>query len=854
MNAFHIVLAAIAALVVTASTDTSAQTGERPAETLAIAPGVDVRVSPLWKRSPISYSNAVELIAVRPMAVGAAPQEDVPQARLLISTERRTSNADAARRLGEIARERTADVRFVEIGSWPAVEIRFAEEMQRRGQVRDGSPPQFIQRALVAIAAGASVVRFDASLIPGADPAFLNDAIAIARSSTFKDKGNPAAVKETLRRLSSATRKVSSAVDQLDKQISLKAGIDAANGASVRVQGGVGELEVATSADANNIVIASNGGLSFSTNLGGMFTAGNPGVFGLNDPSVSRAASGNFYLAIIAFPNGTAAQGSQTGCTNAVTQSTDSGANFNLQGFSALCPQSGAGLCFPDQEHIAADAINAATGSNDQIYAVWRNFVPAGTPPATCRGISSGFPTASISCSQDNGVTWTARAAIVGAGDFPRVAVGRDGAVYAITISGSSLLLNRFTSCANGLTADAGFPVTVATLTAAVACPVPGLDRCNDGNTLSSPTVAPDPGNQNRVFVSFAESDGASGERIVVVESTDRGATFPRRATVSGSTSARRFMPWSCSTRGNAYVGWFDRRAALAAGATNDLTDYFLGQAAPSTSALTSGFVRNVSNNPDPQCASGWPCAPRSQQDSDSCSVQPQLAGVCGLPAGGGSGARCDFSVGGCAPGEICFAGGGCPKYGDYNGIACAGDYAIAAWSSATPPAGVTAPAGLAVFASAQYVGTPFFDLCRRRPELCSRPVSFDRDLIRIKCKFLPCIIIDPIPRNCLVKWDCPGCPPGGLCPPFYHVVFDDTIRPWEVGVIDKQGRDVPHQLRQMQGRTVLSVRPRGEGEAAGSFSDLSLVFRADKGIRIGKVYDIRAKLLVSESATPKLE
>ena len=139
---------------------------------------------------------------------------------------------------------------------------------------------------------------------------------------------------------------------------------------------GVGELEIATSANARTIVIASNAALSFSTNLGASFAGGNTGVFGLNDPTLARAASGNFYLGVIAFPNGTPAHLNVTGCTNAVSRSTDNGANFALRGYSARCPQTGAGLCFPDQEHITADAVNQAAG-NDQLYAVWRNFTPA---------------------------------------------------------------------------------------------------------------------------------------------------------------------------------------------------------------------------------------------------------------------------------------------------------------------------------------------------------------------------------------------------------------------------------------------------------------------------------------------
>jgi hypothetical protein len=129
------------------------------------------------------------------------------------------------------------------------------------------------------------------------------------------------------------------------------------------------------------------------------------------------------------------------------------------------------------------------------------------------------------------------------------VSVGRDGAVYVVSLSGNSVLLNRFTSCASGLTAEAGFPNTVATANYnpnfnsrdPVSCPVPGLDRCNNGNTLSSPTVATDPGDPNHLFVTFAEFLTANAEEIVAVESTDRGASikFPGKLVVSQTPLAR---------------------------------------------------------------------------------------------------------------------------------------------------------------------------------------------------------------------------------------------------------------------------------------------------------------------------
>jgi hypothetical protein len=95
--------------------------------------------------------------------------------------------------------------------------------------------------------------------------------------------------------------------------------------------------------------------------------------------------------------------------------------------------------------------------------------------------------------------------------------------------------------------------------------------------------------------------------------------------------------------------------------------------------------------------------------DSESCTVQPQLAGSCQTSTGGGSHNRCDFSDDGCPVGESCQTGGGCPKYGDYNGLACAGDYITAAWTSATAPAGLPPAVGLDVFSSTLFIGGDYF-------------------------------------------------------------------------------------------------------------------------------------------------
>jgi hypothetical protein len=168
-------------------------------------------------------------------------------------------------------------------------------------------------------------------------------------------------------------------------------------------------------------------------------------------------------------------------------------------------------------------------------------------------------------------------------------------------------------------------------------------------------------------------------------------------------------MPWICTAAGNAYVGWYDRRAAADAGAaSNDLTDFFLGAATTRNGRLEPDAEVNLTSAPDPQCASGWPLPPpRDVADAEGCSVQPQLAGACMSTPVTGSFTRCDFSSGPpCPPGESCNTGGGPVKYGDYNGIACGPDRVLVTWASATLPAGFTgtAPPGISVFADVRKV------------------------------------------------------------------------------------------------------------------------------------------------------
>src|SRR5262249_13452360 len=147
----------------------------------------------------------------------------------------------------------------------------------------------------------------------------------------------------------------------------------------------------------------------------------------------------------------------------------------------------------------------------------------------------------------------------------------------------------------------------------------------------------------------------------LVVNGYPIGAT-----TVSSAVATQRFMPWICATGGVAFVSWYDRSASVGA-PRNDLTDYVLGSALGRGSGLQAGPIVNLSVNPDPECASGFPCGTGDAPNAPACGVAP-------------------------------VAGGGCPKYGDYNGNACAAGFVYTAWASATAPPGVAPVGQISVF------------------------------------------------------------------------------------------------------------------------------------------------------------
>ena len=679
------------------------------------AQGITIRYPAGWASPPQQYENMQELVNLPSAQFDGNVS---PSVRIQITTVRRTNHQEALRELRDIVTEVSSKPTFLTIGGWPALQRRHLEPRQQPSGERQFED-KMVLRITTAVAAADLLVRVEAFLPSEANQTLMAQVEAIGRSLGFANVGTPGPSLRELqeirgtqprpatqrpslshppsrRAISSISGPMPIASPIIRKEL---AGAPAAQATEWPFQdppltrvftGGNGEFEIAVSPNARNIVIARQFRFSTSNNGGQTFNITGATAFGDGDPSLAWGRSGNFYMAGI---NSNCTP--TTDCTG-INRSTNNGQTFPFLVNALSCPKTGVSRCFPDQEHITADAFNAAPAGGDQVYSVWRNFNSTGQNPA-------------IICSQDSGANWTAPVVVENASFVPRVGIGQDGFVYAIYRQGGNIRLNKFSSCATGLTPQLGFPVTVTSVND-VVCPVSGLDRCNDGNILSSHTVAVDDTNLNHVYVAYAHNTAAGNENVLVRDSLDGGRTWlgGRVVTVNAAAAGRRFMPWLSTNGGEAFVSWYDRRVATPA--ANDLTEYFGGRARlDGAGNLVAGPEFKISTVADPECASGWPSAPRSPNDANTCSSQPQIAGRCcdnTQPNCPGTQTRCNFLAPGCTGVETCNTGGGSPKYGDYNGNASAAGRFFTAFASATAPPEIAPPsAAIDVFFTKSLVG-----------------------------------------------------------------------------------------------------------------------------------------------------
>jgi hypothetical protein len=671
--------------------------------------GFRLRYPDGWSVPPRRFTNMYEIVNV-PFDKQTSVR---PTAKVKITTEEGRDHAEALLRVRQIAFAVGAPPSaFVEIGGWPAFQWGHIEDVPQRGRDRQRNPGEKRLAITTAIASGSRLVRLEAILPLAADFLLIEKTKAVGRSIVFREPGDPMRVQEELDHarenpIQAPTRPPVARPDETSSGPGLFSSETVASPASQRIiTDNDGELEVAVSPNGRNIVVGNQSLWAASNDGGSTWPVGLSGGinFSGGDPSLAWGQGGRFYYAGIRGGCQAADAAGPYGYTcTGIARSDDNGATFPIVGNASVCPNGDpdpvnppngepAGDCFPDQEHIAADRVNAGPGGADQVYNTWRNFVtnPNDQDPA-------------LTCSQDSGVTWTAPVT-VGNGAFPRIAAGPNGIVYVVYEDGASWMLRRYSSCATGLVPQGvAIPITART---PIVCPFVGHDRCDQNP--SSQTIAVDDTNPNHVYFAYAEDAGGGSDTIFVQDSIDGGATWPaaRTVQVNSAVPGKRIMPWVCTTGGTAFVTWYDRRAATPCpappcAAPNDVTDYYAGSASLDFGGnLVVGTEFKISDVSDNWCDTGWRCGTREVASAEQCSTQPQLAGFCRdscanpSPPPGGTDTQqpCDFSDGcsGAAAGETCCTDNGCPKYGDYNGNACAAGRLFGAWPSRLAPATIS--------------------------------------------------------------------------------------------------------------------------------------------------------------------
>ncbi len=618
-----------------------------------------------------------------------------------VRIEQRSSASDALARLNEIAAEQPAPTRSLTIAGYPAIERQVlvtlpGPDPDIAGNVGPAGP---FLALTTAIAVGNTVVRFESQLSATADAATIVLFFQAGRNFT----------PDALPGLHGPARTPVPMTHNTPSSSPTAPGISASG---VFAPGAFGELEVTASDTANAVVYGTQNGPFLSIDGGQTVkaatynTAAAPpsaAFSSLGDPTVAAGAPDTTFHQTIYFAQlEQAAPKPATPPNNfpvvavSLYQSTDNGATFNSASFPVNCSNATAGCVVPDQEHLVGDRINRAVnagGSADQLYLAWRNFTSQ----------ANNAHTIGVACSLDGGQNWTTDLTTLNTtgGDFPRLSVGPDGSLLVAygVYSGATYSLNvqKWSSCANGFNPGKQAQV-VKTVTEVTD--MPGLDRPPGGNY--SPAFDDSDGSAQRIFAVYSNEATAGNDDVHAAESTDGGVTWPRDSIVSTVSTGRRYFPWICSTVGKKFVTWYDRRNSTAA--SPDLTAYYRSTVFDNGTPTTVGIgtETNVSGVDDAQCLPGFFSGVRGIIEEAGCKNLPAgfiQGGTCqtatcaaGKTPPCGTLAACDLRAANpCAtPGEACTpAGGGVPKYGDYNGSACALGTLFTAWASATPPKGV---------------------------------------------------------------------------------------------------------------------------------------------------------------------
>lgn len=328
--------------------------------------GITIQHPDGWTVASKRLQNLDELVYVSPDVTAKQAVSSMK-----ITSETRRGHSEAIRRLKEVAFGIGAPATsFQIIGHWPGFQYRRIEERPQPGE-GEGLPrfvDEKVLRITTAVAVGNLLVRVEAALPSDADPGLISEAESMGRSLTFAAKRNrPDQGERELEEIrsnprpdnvESAGEKPKAAENQQELTpltTTLEQNLPAPGFTQRIFNGGNGELEIAVSPNARNIVIGRQSAFSTSNDGGQTFPFSGFIPFSGGDPSLAWGQSGNFYYAGIrggclpadaTGPNGYTCSG--------VARSTNNGQTFPTIFNANRCPNNNAttppnlpGFCFP---------------------------------------------------------------------------------------------------------------------------------------------------------------------------------------------------------------------------------------------------------------------------------------------------------------------------------------------------------------------------------------------------------------------------------------------------------------------------------------------------------------------------
>ena len=693
---------------------------EKEGRSIPLDKDITVRVAPLWSsRTFASGPTKLELSVIEGSALRMV---------VYFTVEKRRSPSDAVQRAAEIAGPPDPEDRLFRLDGWPAVEAtrtfdlpEVTQEKESRDEKELREPEREVptyDRTMTAVAAGDRILIVEQRLFDLADSRLREAGRAAVDGVQFTRDGDEGVSKRLLDDITFVrTRLFERRGDLFDVRPDWEFFRDVRALDPVNVQTGIGEIAMAASHNGARVAIVTNSGWGSSSDFGVTYTGGNvfpASVPAFGDPSLAYGGrTDNFYLGYIGQPNGSGGAGNTiSGCTATVDRSKN-GQTYSFAGHARTCAATvtaGQPLCLPDQGHVASNPARVrARGTrpltlHDQVYFTWRQFTMTSTAQVNaCINMGRANSVVELSCSSDSGATWSNPIALAAGSDYGRVAVGPDGFLYLVysvqqkekngTIW-NQVYLDKYSPCRQGLVHQWGYPRTVVANAHPGSCgaSIPGLDRC-DGRLLNSHTVTVSNFEKNGVvFIVYTDGTFNGSDRVIAAIAPDGGFNVTTTKLLSDGTPGRKFMPWACAEGRNLYATWYDRRVATTP-ATVDRTDFMAGWLHLGQYGIFHHRNINLTGNPDPQCASGWPQGTEEAGLATGCPTPQTNAGRCRTSTGTLTG-LCDLASPSCPAGSTCQTSRGAPKYGDYNACACAGGRLFTAWTSATAPSGLSGSAG----------------------------------------------------------------------------------------------------------------------------------------------------------------